>query len=217
MKVLDLKEIDYRKALAYQEQLVEEVFEDPQKSFLLLCTHPRVLTKGRGSSSKDIVGWRGDVVETSRGGRVTYHGPEQLVVYPIFKLKEKKLLEYLRGLEDLAMTTFSDLGLEGVSRRPSLFKENKEAKDLKFTGVWCGDKKLVSIGVAVRKGVVFHGMAVHVFKTQDLGGFKPCGFSLQTLSSLEEQMGPERRPSQEELKKILSETFLKKLLPEVMA
>ncbi len=212
MEVLDLKKIPYKKALSYQEELVEEVIKDERKQFLIFCYHPSIVTLGRGikrnkeGSIDDIKGWKGDVAFTSRGGRATYHGPEQLVIYPIFKLKEKKLIDYLRGLEDVMMKTLAHFGLH-CTNQPSFMTLDKN--NLNFTGVWCRDKKVCSIGIAMKKNVVFHGLAVHIFKTY-ISGLKPCGFSPSFLSSLEEQ-GVTLK-SKEEIKTVFLKHF-KKLTP----
>ena len=151
---------------------------------LILVEHPDTITQGRSAQPDNIID-AGDVpvFAIERGGDVTYHGPGQLVAYPIFHLRESErdLHRYLRGLEEVVIRTLADLGVVGT-RRPGL------------TGVWTADesspRKLASIGVAVRKWVTLHGLALNV--NTDLvrfGAIHPCGLDASVMTSMARELG----------------------------
>jgi len=123
------------------------------------------------------------VYRTSRGGDVTYHGPGQMVVYPIIDLRSKlrkDVHRYVRNLESSAIKTLMDFGLVATRRPP-------------FTGIWIGDKKIAAIGVAVRKCITFHGLALNV--NPDLTYFKriiPCGLDWADVTSMARELGVEQ-------------------------
>lgn len=189
--------IDYRSALASQEKLVEQVFSGDDH--LIFCTHPPVVTLGRATETQDVDNWCGERVEVSRGGRATYHGPSQLVVYPIInlarenrrELKSKDIHHYLRLLERTVIQVLKDVGVEAFTReQPTNPTEQKK----NFTGVWVPSlksaehcQKIASIGIAVRKWVTYHGIALNVnVDPTAFSGIKPCGFSKNDMVSLEE-------------------------------
>jgi lipoyl(octanoyl) transferase len=151
---------------------------------LILVEHPEVITLGRSAKAENVL-HAGDipVVAIERGGDVTLHGPGQIVAYPIFLLRENErdLHRYLRGLEEVIIRTVAELGLVAV-RVPGR------------TGVWTGppeaERKLASIGVAVRKWVTMHGLALNV--NIDLARFatvNPCGFPAGVMTSMERELG----------------------------
>lgn len=175
--LLDLGRADYEETWALQKRLVAERQADERPDTLLLVEHPDVITLGRRAEARSHV-LRADmpVVEIERGGDVTYHGPGQLVGYPILRLAgdERDLHAYLRHLEDGLMRVAGELGLD-ARRNPG------------WTGVWVGEKKLVSIGIAVRKWVTMHGFALNV--CTDLARFRsimPCGLEANVMTSLAE-------------------------------
>jgi lipoyl(octanoyl) transferase len=178
--VVDLGTAGYRDAWARQLALIEARQRGEVSDTLLLVEHPHVFTLGRRREARSNVLVPGDVevIEVERGGDVTYHGPGQLVAYPIVLLEdgERDLHAYLRHLEDAVIATCGTLGL-AADREPGK------------TGVWCGPaerrKKLCSMGIACRKWVTFHGLALNV--TTDLAYFQrinPCGFDANIMSSL---------------------------------
>jgi len=123
------------------------------------------------------------VHRTSRGGDVTYHGPGQLVAYPIIDLRSKLRKDvhgYLRNLEMTAIWTLRDFDLEGTRNPP-------------FTGIWIGGKKIAAIGVAVRRSITFHGLALNV--NTDLSYFNriiPCGLAWADVTSMARELGKEQ-------------------------
>ena len=177
----DLKRIGYRLALAVQEQIVQRKQSESSADVILFLEHPHVFTLGRGGEESNVL-TAGDVpvLRTGRGGDVTYHGPGQLVVYPIVDLRSKlrkDVHRYVRNLELSAIRTLEDFGLRGTRRPP-------------YTGIWIGDKKIAAIGVAVRRCITFHGLALNV--NTDLQYFKriiPCGLAWADVTSLEKELG----------------------------
>jgi lipoyl(octanoyl) transferase len=175
--------VPYANALAWQEQLVAERLAGAPDALLLL-EHPPVYTLGRGADPR-FLGDAGDgaidVVRVGRGGQVTYHGPGQLVGYPILALRRHRLDVhwYVRTLEQALIDTLGDLGI-GAVRREGL------------TGVWVGERKIASIGVAIRRWVTWHGFALNV--GPDLGGFAaivPCGIAGVRMTSVAAEGGPD--------------------------
>jgi lipoyl(octanoyl) transferase len=151
-----------------------------------MVEHPDVITLGRAANPANVLA-PGDtpVIAIERGGDVTYHGPGQLVAYPILLLREdeRDLHRFLRNLEEALIRTVADFGLSATRR-------------LGKTGVWTADegRKLASIGVAVRKWVTLHGLALNV--TTDLSRFRainPCGFDAGVMTSMACELG---RPPQ---------------------
>jgi len=176
----DLGRRDYQEVWQLQRELVEERRAGRIADTLLLCEHDEVLTVGRRSGARGNILSSGiPVVEVERGGDVTYHGPGQLVGYPILLLDEdeRDLHAYLRHLEEAHLRLCADLGLAG-RREPG------------WTGVWVGERKLVSLGVAVRRWVTYHGFALNV--ATDLSRFfaiNPCGLDAAVMTSLSALLG----------------------------
>jgi len=181
--LIDLGLLEYKKAFSLQKQLVEKrIGRDIEENLLLVVEHPPVFTLGkRGGREYLLVAEKQlkdkgiDIVETSRGGVITYHGPGQLVVYPLFRLKEfgLSLVEFVRMLEELMIQTAGSFGVP-LNR------------DKRNVGVWHEDKKVGSIGIALRKGINYHGLALNV--NMDLRPFSwisPCGLSSVSVTSLD--------------------------------
>ncbi len=187
LRVMDLGRLDYEAALAVQERTLEAKTREAMDTrgamddCLILVEHPHVITTGRREARVHILD-PGDVPvhATSRGGDVTYHGPGQLVVYPIIDLKSKlrrAVHRYLDGLEQVIIDVLGSFSLEGARRPP-------------FTGVWIDDRKVCAIGVAVRRGVTYHGAALNV--APDLSYFRrivPCGLDWAQVTSMEREAG----------------------------
>jgi lipoyl(octanoyl) transferase len=179
MKYVDWGMIGYQEALNKQLELVHLVSEGDEEEQVVYCTHPPVVTLGRGTLEGDLTGWKGDVVEVQRGGRATYHGPSQLVAYPILDLSKRNrdLHQFLRNIELAVIDTLKKYNVE------SHISEGN-------TGVWIGKKKIASIGIAVKKWVSYHGVAINLdHDPQAHTGLKPCGFTTDTMVSLEELTG----------------------------
>jgi len=166
--------VDYTEALMLQHTLVDLRTKDAIADQLLLLEHRPVITVGRGADAEAAGAAPFPVVEIERGGEATFHGPGQLVGYPILRLAddERDLHRYLRNLEEVLMLALADLGLEAERNPP-------------HTGVWSAGRKLASIGVAVRRWVTYHGFALNV--ATDLAAFrafKPCGLEPSVMASI---------------------------------
>lgn len=174
-----LENIEYAAALELQNQLVDDCIEGRGGEKLLLLEHQPVYTIGRTrdlSSLREPDALPHPLFETNRGGQATWHGPGQLVVYPILRLSErgKDLHHYMRFLEEVIIRTCARQGLT-AGRKEGL------------TGVWAGERKLASIGVGVRKWISMHGLALNVTK-ESLAAFQhitPCGIANVEMTSLE--------------------------------
>lgn len=186
--------INYEEALAKQTDLVERVREENLPGFLIFCTHPPVVTIGRATKPGDVFGWSGPIIEISRGGRATYHGPSQLVVYPILNLteprkgrKDREVVGYLRTFENAIVDVLRSY--EVIAQGKSLQKKQADS-EADETGVWVGPRKLASLGIAVRKWVTFHGAAINLsYDPKAFTGMNPCGFTSETMISLEQILG----------------------------
>jgi lipoyl(octanoyl) transferase len=177
----DLGRLDFVTALSRQEQLIELKQRQGTADILLFVEHPHVYTIGRGGDLNNVLGARDvPLYRTSRGGDVTYHGPGQLVVYPIIDLRSKlrrDVHRYVRNLEMTAIKALNDFGLEGKRRPP-------------YTGIWIDNRKIAAIGIAVRRGITFHGLALNV--NTDLSYFDriiPCGLSWANVTSMAKELG----------------------------
>ena len=181
----DWGKVEYTQACERQLRLVDEVAEGAEER-LIFCTHPPVVTKGRATGPEDITGWNGSTIESSRGGRATYHGPSQIVIYPILNLsaRGRDIHVYLRLLEETTALALRELGLKNAERRET------PAGALSMTGVWVGEHKIASVGIAVRKWITYHGVAVNVLDDSSAHqGIRPCGFTPETMTSVEEELG----------------------------
>ena len=184
--VCHLGVIEYREALALQERVRTARQRGLVPDVLLTLEHWPVYTRGRRSAAGELpmgeewYAMQGiDTVVTDRGGRVTYHGPGQLVGYPIVAIDD--VLAYVRTLEGALVAALAD---EGISAR------SRSQDGIEFTGVWVGERKIASIGVHVSRGVTTHGFAVNV--ENDLQPFEwvvPCGLDGVRMTSLIRETG----------------------------
>lgn len=202
--------VSYKEALSRQEEYVDQVARELRRETLVFCSHSPVVTLGRGTKSGDVFGWSGDTVDVSRGGRATYHGPSQIVAYPILDLNSRgrDLHLYMRKLESAILETLQSFGVSAQAN--SLQVEDGALGPTPATGVWVGDKKIGSIGIAVRKWISFHGLALNVDADPlAFGGMKPCGFAPGSVISMEELLGV--RPNREKVRSRLESELLKRL------
>lgn len=179
--VLRLGLTDYKEAWDLQRRLVDERLRGLRPDTLLLLEHPEVVTRGRGYNGRTMAGTTLPVYDIERGGDVTYHGPGQLVGYPIVHLKEKGLTvgRYIRILEQALIDAVLPLGVRAERLRS-------------FTGVWAGGKKIASIGIAVKSWVTYHGFALNVSTDlRQFAGIYPCGLQPEQMASLESILGRE--------------------------
>lgn len=166
----------YADVHALQRELLEKRVAGEVGDQLILTEHDPIITLGRGAKPADVEGVDVPIVEVERGGEATYHGPGQLVAYPILRLGEgrRDLHRYMRDLEEIVIRALAEVQIEG-RRDPGL------------TGVWIGEKKVCSIGVAARGWVTWHGLALNVHT--ELGAFqsfRPCGLDPERMTSVAE-------------------------------
>lgn len=186
LNVRRLGRIGYAQALVLQEQLHEARVAGRIDDTLLLLEHEPVITWGRAGKKEHLQtpgellqGLGIELHDTGRGGDVTFHGPGQLVAYPIVDLKPDRcdVRRYIRDLEETMIRTASDLGLE-AERREGL------------NGAWIGERKLGSVGVRISRWVTMHGVALNV--GTDLSYFRhivPCGIANCEMTSLSRELG----------------------------
>jgi lipoyl(octanoyl) transferase len=181
LEVIQAGTVPYGKALEWQRQLAEDrIAGRLPHDVLLLLEHPPVVTLGRNSHAAHVLHSSGvDVFEVERGGDVTYHGPGQLVGYPILDLGgyKKDLHWYLRTLEQALIEALAALAIP-AERNPG------------YTGVWTRGRKIASIGIHVKQWVTWHGFALNV--TTDLADFErivPCGIPDVVMTSVEKERG----------------------------
>ncbi len=179
-QVLDLGLVDYNTALLLQKKLFEEVKAGSLKSALIFCRHYPVITLGRGAKKENLKidesvlnQKKIPVYCVERGGKVNYHGPGQLVIYPVLRLElfKKDIHYFLRRLEETVIAVLSEFGIKGIAREG-------------LTGVWVGERKICSIGITVKNWVSYHGLALNI-KDNDLANFsliRPCGMDIKMIS-----------------------------------
>ncbi|MBI2954795.1 MAG: lipoyl(octanoyl) transferase LipB [Chloroflexi bacterium] len=185
-RLIELGSIDYLRAWQLQKQLAEARYEDAIDDLLLLLEHPHTYTTGPAGKDTHILFDDATLrmegatfYRVDRGGDITYHGPGQLVGYPIFDLRcwTRDLHRYLRTLEEVLIRTLLDFGVVAERIKGA-------------TGVWVNDAKIAAIGVKVTRWIAFHGFALNV--STDLSYFAnivPCGLSGKGVTSLARVMG----------------------------
>jgi len=182
----DLGRMGYAEAWDLQRAVAESVLDGTEPDTLLLVEHPAVLTLGANFHEENLRLTREDyaargisVIRTDRGGDVTYHGPGQLVAYPIFDLGRhgRDLHQWMRQLEEVVLVTLAGYGIEGRRFAP-------------HTGAWVRDEKIAAIGVKIRRWVSLHGLALNCESSAaafDL--IVPCGIRHYGVTSLTQQLG----------------------------
>ena len=196
-KVQDLKRKNYQDTLKIQESLREQVLSNASHEYLILVEHEHVYTLGKNANSSNILNKACDIIQTDRGGDVTYHGPGQLVAYPIINLKKRKIgvKSYVKMIEQLISNTLMYYGLE--THVP-----------IKETGVWVEDKKIASIGIHVSRGVTMHGLAINI--NTDLSYFDniiSCGIEGVKMTTIDKELG--KKIAMNDIKKQLISNFNK--------
>ena len=218
--IIDVGLMDYQKAWELQHQLWERRVKDELPDMLLILEHPHVITLGRRGNRSHLVA-SSEVLEemkiplfhVERGGDVTYHGPGQMVVYPILDLKEYgyRLVRYIGQLEEVILRVLKDFGIEGK-------------RDPLNRGVWVNGEKIASVGVAIKRWISFHGFSLN-YET-DLKYFElinPCGLEGKKMTTMAKTLGTEI--SRERLwerisfhsKEVFQKDWEKKELKELLA
>jgi lipoate-protein ligase B len=182
LRRLDLGRLAYPEAITRMEAVLDDRIHGRCEDTLITVEHDPVFTLGRQRTAADNVLAPGEVpvIEVRRGGDVTFHGPGQLVGYPILGLPEHRhdLHGYLRGLEQVLIDTLAELGITG-------------GRDPRNTGVWVQGKKIAAIGIAARKWVTWHGFALNI--DTDLSYYSrinPCGMDAALVTRLSDHLSP---------------------------
>jgi len=188
MQIIDLGLTDFLETYQFQMELVDKVSKGLCEDTLLITEHSSVITMGRVSSGDNILKSKEEIssygielINTDRGGDVTYHGPGQIIAYPIFKLENESrdIHRFLEFLEEVGSHFLHQYGII-ANRKPG------------FRGVWVKDKKIGSIGIGVKKWVTYHGIAINI--DLDLTPFsfiRPCGIKDVEIISLKDLLGGE--------------------------
>jgi len=186
--IIDLGTMDYEKAWNFQHQLWSRRAEGNLPDLLLFLEHPHVITLGRRGNRSHLLAsvevleaMKIPIFHVERGGDVTYHGPGQIVVYPILDLRayEYRLIRYIDQLEEVIIRVLKDFKIEG--KRDSINR-----------GVWVDEEKIASVGVAIKRWVSFHGFSLN-YKTE-LKYFElinPCGLEGKKMTSMANILGTE--------------------------
>ncbi len=185
--IVDLGLVDYSRVYELQQRLAERRKKDLLTSDLFLVTeHPSVFTLGRRGGRENLVVSERfllekniEVVQIERGGDITYHGPGQLVIYPILDLRKAGLAvaEYVNLLEEIMIRLAARCGIKAV-------------RDPRNHGIWVGDKKLGSVGIAIRHGISFHGLALNVnISLEPFSWVNPCGLVGVKMTTLSVECG----------------------------
>ncbi|AZZ37714.1 lipoyl(octanoyl) transferase [Bdellovibrio sp. qaytius] len=202
--------ISYEEAMNKQLEYVDKLDQalsagENHPGFMIFCSHPAVVTTGRQTQPTDIFSWQGPVIEVSRGGRATYHGPSQIVVYPILSLKNPRgkkaesdeprgsqdVRGYLRTFESAIVKTLKEFGITAEGKTAQ--KMPGQTVETDETGVWIGSQKIASLGIAVKKWITYHGAAINFFNDPTaFTGINPCGFKTETMISVEKVLGKDK-------------------------
>jgi lipoate-protein ligase B len=200
---VDFERLDYRKAWSLQKELITARRAGSlQNDVVLFLEHPPVFTLGRRGGRECMLVTEAfrektgiPIIQVERGGTITYHGPGQLVAYPIVNLQSAriKVVDFVSGLEDVMLQTAKSCGIAA---------ERKDAN----RGIWVGPKKMGSIGIAVRRGISFHGLALNVqTDLTPFGWIQPCG--LQNVQMTSMQLESAQSLSMQQVRAILKKQF----------
>ena len=198
----DLDTIGYKEAWDLQHELLKQRKDKKIGDVFLMLEHPHTYTLGKTADKKNLVGSKEyleenkiSVFEIDRGGDITYHGPGQIVGYPIISLNEwqNDTHKYLRALEEVLILTCKEYGLD-------------TGRNEKYTGVWIGNRKIAAIGIKISNWISMHGFAFNVNTDLSLfNGIIPCGISDKEVTSLAKELG--REISLSEVKGMLLKNF----------
>jgi lipoate-protein ligase B len=186
MQIEQLGTTPYHQAYDYQMELLKKLHDDDQKDDVcIILEHPAVFTLGRNASNENMhvpetfLQEKGiELIRIERGGEVTYHGPGQIVCYPIINLRRNKLsvVDYIHTLEQIMLDVVLHFGI-------------KAKRDSRNHGIWRGDSKLGSIGIAVRHGISYHGLALNVnLDLEPFAWVNPCGLAGVSMTSMEQEL-----------------------------
>ena len=181
IKIENWGQIPYPLGHQRQKQYVQDIATGVRGETVVLCCHPPVVTLGKKSTPNDIIGWQGEVHSVERGGKATYHGPGQVICYPMIdlKLRGQGLGQFLNAMETSIVKALAHYGVNATG--------NTDRGNPQLTGVWAASgKKLASIGVAIKNWITYHGLAVNLYHDPlAFQGINPCGYGAGVMDSLE--------------------------------
>jgi len=178
---LSKKRIPYKKAMLFLNKRVEEVKKGDNKELIWILEHPKTYTAGVSFKQNEIIDKTIKIIRTNRGGKITYHGPGQLIIYPLINIKTRNMniIDYINVIEDICIGVFNNNQIELIRKKE------------KNRGLWVksakGSRKIIFIGLRYSRGVIHHGLSINFHN--DLEKFRkinPCGLDGREISSLEE-------------------------------
>jgi lipoyl(octanoyl) transferase len=183
---IDLGLLEYKRALDLQISTLQSKINKTVEDTIFFVEHPGVYTLGkRGgeenlSVSKEFLNLKNiELVQTDRGGNITYHGPGQAVMYPIIDLDKNKIgvKDFVHGLEEIMKLTAHDFGVDA-------------SRNVKNHGIWVGNSKIGSVGISIKKGISFHGLALNIYPDlEPFSWINPCGLSNVSITSIKKELG----------------------------
>ena len=175
-----IKPVNYLDAISFLEKRVEKIIKKQEKELIWILEHPSIFTAGTSYNEKDIIDKEIDIIKTSRGGKITWHGPGQLICYLVIDLNNRKkdIRKFVHIIEKSIIESLEEIGVSSQSDRKNIgiwVKSNKE------------EKKIAAIGIKVKKWIAYHGFSLNI--DNDLSNYKkiiPCGVSDKGVTSLKE-------------------------------
>ena len=175
-----IKPVNYLDAISFLEKRVEKIINKQEKELIWILEHPSIFTAGTSYNEKDIIDKKIDIIKTSRGGKITWHGPGQLICYLVIDLNNRKkdIRKFVHIIEKSIIESLKEIGVRSQSDRKNIgiwVKSNKK------------DKKIAAIGIKVKKWIAYHGFSLNV--DNDLSNYKkiiPCGVRDKGITSLKE-------------------------------
>ena len=175
-----IKPVNYLDAISFLEKRVEKIINKQEKELIWILEHPSIFTAGTSYNEKDIIDKKIDITKTSRGGKITWHGPGQLICYLVIDLNNRKkdIRKFVHIIEKSIIESLEEIGVRSQSDRKNIgiwIKSNKE------------EKKIAAIGIKVKKWIAYHGFSLNI--DNDLSNYKkiiPCGIRDKGITSLKE-------------------------------
>ena len=175
-----IKPVNYLDAISFLEKRVEKIIKKQEKELIWILEHPSIFTAGTSYNEKDIIDKEIDIIKTSRGGKITWHGPGQLICYLVIDLNNRKkdIRKFVHIIEKSIIESLKEIGVRSQSDRKNIgiwVKSNKK------------DKKIAAIGIKVKKWIAYHGFSLNI--DNDLSSYKkiiPCGIRDKGITSLKE-------------------------------
>ena len=202
--------LDYPQAHRQQKHYLQEIIAQKRQETILLCSHPPVVTLGKKALANQDTSWSGPIYRVERGGQATYHGPGQVVCYPLIDLKKRggNLSGLLAALEGAVVETLKEYTVASSG--------NPERGNPQKTGVWVGEKKIAGLGLAIKSGVSYHGLAFNLHHDPlAFQGINPCGLSPEDMTSLESVLQGEP-PCRKTFEERFCQHLLQLLPPEIV-